>query len=361
MTSSRRILNVSLGVSLVLVLALSSGCAWFAPKPPREAKDMIQTGMANFVKQGGSDVHGTLKIDLLGKDTANKPQSGGLDLTFDGDSVGFSGLSSPSFNLTLKGSLSSNNDVYKASADIHANDKNYFAKLNELTGPDRIIPKELVATTIGSWWKIPLPNSFYQRLGEDPGIKNYVAQLQGVYQVAMDYVKDVSYEGTDKIGGVESYHYSTHLDTGKLKAFLEGSSRSRGAQMTVQDIKDFNDTMDNLSGDVDFWVSMNGEILDRVVLGFKIGKIPGDNGTSAGKGNISLDLAFSNFGKVIQVQEPADSKEFDLFGLTGLFQSGASSSSSDGLLPPVDPKKGDASSKVPVKTPVKVPVVIPKK
>ncbi len=313
MTFSRRLVSVA----LVAVLAIASGCAWFAPKPPKEAKDMLQTGIANLVAQKAGDFLLSVSGNLLGKDADNKPQNMTFDISANGDSSKTGALASD-FNTKFTANVKVNQDAYVVGAELRGNNKSIFAVLNSLTGPEKDIPKDQIAQFLNKWWKIPLPENFYANL-EKSADTAYLVKIQEVYKAALDYLKDISYEGVDTIGGLKSYHYSAQVDAGKLKAFLEGYFKSNGKAMTEQDVKEFNDFFQNSTANAEFWVSMDSQILNRIKLDVKMNNIVGSDGKSAGKGELHFDTTGSNYGKTVTVQEPADAQEFDLFGMLGGF------------------------------------------
>lgn len=312
MTLSRRLISVT----LVTVLAVSSGCTWFAPKPPKEAADMLQTGLTNLLAQKSGDYTMRINGNLLGKDAENKPQNMVFDLSGTGDSLK-KDMVATDFNTKLAMSLKINQDAYAANAELRGNEKSIFAILTSLTGPEKDIPKDQISGFLNTWWKIPLPENFYKDLVANKDMSSYLVKVQQIYQAALDYLKDVSYEGVDTIGGLKSYHYSAEVDMAKLKAFLEGYLKSNGSSMTAEDIKEYNELINNAKADADFWVSMDGQILNRIKFDVKLNKILASDGASAGKGELHFDTTGSNFGKTVTVQEPTPVQEFDLFGLLG--------------------------------------------
>lgn len=275
---------------------------------------MLQTGITNLLAQKSSDFTINLNGNMLGKDAESKPQNLTFDVVVQGDSSKVDEFAA-NFNTKLTANVKVNQDAYVADAELRGDQKNLFAVLIKLTGPEKDIPKDQIAAFVNKWWKIPLPENFYQDLVKNADSSASLLKIQQIYQASIDYLKDISYEGVDTVGGLKSYHYTAEVDAGKLKAFLQGYFKSNGGELTDENLKDFNDFFDNAKTNAEFWVSMDGQILNRIKFDVKMNKILGSDGKSAGKGELHFDMAGSNYGKTVTVQEPVGAQEFDLFGM----------------------------------------------
>lgn len=333
MNSPRRALTVA----LIAALALSSGCTWFAPKPPKEAKDMVQTALTNFFAQPSHDHNGTLELNMLGKDTTGKAQNVTLRVSLSGsENKPFQGGTGFTENIGVNAKV--DQDTYATNLEIRNKESNFFVNIANLTGPESQIPKDQVSALLAKWWKIPLPGDLYAKLA-DQGAQSYMSQIQNNWLAASSYLKSLDYDGTDTVNGLKSYHYTGEVDVGKLQAFFEGFFKSQGAEMTSTDLKSLQEIFASSKATIDFWISMDTLVLDRVKVVARIDKITGDDGKTAGKADATFDLSYSNFGKPVVIEEPVGSTEFNLFGMFG-----------DGEeIPPED------SVSDPVKTPVKTP------
>lgn len=321
MVSTRKMLTV--GVAGALAISLS-GCVWFAPKPTREPLAMIQAGVTNFAAKMSSDYSVKFDATLLGKDADNKAQNVVMHLDLDGDIS--SDPAVMALNTKIRGNMSVNADKYMIDTELRANKSAILAMLTSLTGPEADIPKEYVAQAAGKWWKIPVPEALvktYLPGGDtatvDAGsaVSQRLKDAENVFKNVSAYVKDVTYDGADTIGGLKSYRYTASLDNPKIKEFMIQYNNDKGTTPTADDLKKLDDFLAQFTSKLTIWVSVDGEILDRVKGEFVMNKIMSDDGKSSGKGNISLDMTYSNFGKNVVVAEPAEVQTIDLFSMLG--------------------------------------------
>lgn len=322
MVSTRKMLTV--GVAGALAISLS-GCTWFAPKPTREPLAMIQAGVTNFAAKMSSDYSVKFDATLLGKDADNKAQNVVAHLDLAGDTN--SDPAAMALNTKIRGNMSVNADKYTIDTELRANKSAIFAILTSLTGPDADIPKEYVAQAAGKWWKIPVPEALvktYLPGGDASGaldagsaVSQRLKDAENIFKNVSGYVKDVTYDGADTIGGLKSYRYTASLDNPKIKEFMIQYNNDKGTEPTAEDLKKLDDFLAQFTSKLTLWVSVDGEILDRVKGEFVMNKVMSDDGKSSGKGNVSFDMTYSNFGKNVVVAEPADAQTFDLFSMLG--------------------------------------------
>jgi len=346
-----------LAIGTVAALALGlSGCTWFSPKPTKEPIAMLQTGITNFASKMSAEYQLKFDATLLGKDTEGKAQNMTVNLFANGDAT--SDPAAPVLNSKIKGTMTVNQDKYSLDTELRVNKQSVFAILNGLTGPASEIPKEYVAQALGKWWKIPLPQSLVDGYlggaaltptvatpvpatvstkaakGATPApavaapvtpvvvdsgdiTAQRIKDAENIFKNLSGYVKNITYDGSDTIGGLSSYRYVADLDNAKLREFMIQFNKDKGSEPTADDLAKLDDFLANFSGRLTYWVSVDGEILNRISLALKMDKVLSDDGKSSGRGNIDLDMSYMNFGKAVTVVTPADSTEFDLFGMLG--------------------------------------------
>lgn len=308
----------------MLVVLSSSGCAWFAPKPPKSPKEMLLTGLTNYVAQNSVDFSVSMDANALGKDDEGKPQNTRFDVNFSGESqMNAQGLAE-AMNSTLLANVTINKDVYQANAEVRSGKDVIYAVLNSLAGVEKELPKEQLDQLLGKWWKIPLP----KELTSLPtlGRNQMVTELKKVLSDSEKYIKSLDYEGTDMIKGVDSYHYSVVLDREKLQALVDEYATKQ--EMSAEDKQDLQKTLASAALHLDFWVSRDALIFNGLKARLKLDMITGSDRKLAGKADGEVMLTLSGFGKSVVLNEPKESQEFDLFGLLGSF----------GVLPQMDLK-----------------------
>lgn len=319
---------------------------------------MLQAGITNFASKMSAEYQLKFDATLLGKDTEGKAQNMTVNLSANGDVT--SDPAASVLNSKIKGTMTVNQDKYSLDTELRANKQSVFAILNGLTGPAAEIPKEYVAQALGKWWKVPLPQSLVNTyLGgaapapavatpapatastkgakgatPAPAVVAPVAPVvadsgdttaqriknaENIFKNLSGYVKNITYDGSDTIGGLNSYRYVADLDNAKLREFMIQFNKDKGSEPTADDLVKLDDFLANFSGRLTYWVSVDGEILNKISLSLKMDKVLSDDGKSSGKGNINLDMSYMNFGKTVTAVAPADSTEFDLFGMLGGF------------------------------------------
>lgn len=276
---------------------------------------MLQTGASNLMLSPSQESEMKMNLHLNGKDETGKAQNIRFDMKVTGDSSSDLEKKNFSFNSLINASLIMNQDKYDLGAELRGDQKNIFVVLQKLSGKE--VPQEMIGQYIGKWWKIPLPETLP---GEMSGKKLNPAEFEEAIKKAAMYLTGISYKGVDTVRGLKSYHYTAQVDRAKVKADLEKFIIDQeGTEMTAQEKQDFNESFANIFLDIDYWITMDTQVLNQMKLNFKLDKLIGDEGKSVGKGSASLDLVYFNFGKVVMVTEPAGAEEFDLFGLLGSF------------------------------------------
>lgn len=337
--SSRRFF---FAIGLTFLLVATGGCTLFAPKLPKSSEEIIRSGVDNLYAQTSSAFELKGNATLLGKDGEGKPQNSTVHLNITGDSARKAGASG--LNLHTQADLSINQEKYNAQAELRMNEKNLFAILQSFNGSGADSIANIVRVYQGQWWKFPLSNDIKaleegqkpQDVKTQKGVKDIAkkdkvkpqedsnkaqdmltAQMAQVKELAsglIPYLQNISYEGVDAIHGLSSYHFSAQLDMTKVRQFLLNLRKERNGEVTPQDEKSLDELLASTRTDVDLWVSEQGEILDQIQLRLKVDKIIGSDGTSGGKGDALITITEFDFGKDVAVQEPADAKDFALFG-----------------------------------------------
>ncbi len=340
--------------SLLVVISVTSGCTWFSPKPTKEPMTMLQTGVTNLASKVSGEYQVKFDATLLGKDADGKAQNVTITLAANGDAT-----SDPlvlALNSKIKGTMAVNQDKYSLDTELRANKQSVFALLNGLTGPAAEIPKEYVAQALGKWWKVPLPEALVKPYVDSlspaqsvPAAAAVSAPLgatskasvtpvapvvpvvadsgsitvqrlkdaENIFKNVSGYVKNVTYDGSDTIGGLNSYRYVADLDAAKLRDFMIQYNKDKGTEPTAEDLVKLDDFLAHFTSRLTFWVSVDGEVLNKVSLALKMDKILSDDSKSSGKGDIRFDMSFMNFGKTVVTVDPTGSTEFNLFGMLG--------------------------------------------
>ncbi len=295
---------------------------------------MLQAGATNFAAKMSSEYQMKLDATLLGKDAEGKAQNLTVKLSANGDVS--SDLAALALNSKIKGIMSVNQDKYSLDTELRTNKQAVYAIINGLTGPAAEIPKEYVAKALGKWWKIPLPEALVKPYLDQLSLPQPIAagaptaeidkgssavqrikSAENMFKNVSGYIKNVTYDGSDTIGGLNSYRYVAELDTDKLRDFMIQYNKDKGSEPTAEELAKLDDFLTHFVSRVTLWVSVDGEILDRISLVLKMNKVLSEDGKSSGRGDINLDVSYMNFGKAVTTVEPTGASEFDLFSMLG--------------------------------------------
>lgn len=364
-----------------------AGCS--APPPTKSPQEMIKTGYRNtvFADSGAFEVR--LRTDLSGTDPEKKVQHAVATVTLTGD--GSFKDQALAANLTANVSMKSDDSLYAGEADAHLTKEALFVTLSKLVDSQKTFSDEQLAKFMGKTWRIPLPpdvassyagaaQQYRGFFNEQPataaaavspasvvdiasvvGKKSTVAGkaavapvvapvaqntgglARGIHEMFTNgaYLTGLQYEGSERVKGEPSYHYSAAVDRAQIRAFFDTMAKESGRTLNDADVKNLQDIVDKLTVRIHMWVTAKGEMLTKVLIDGSIDTFTAADGASQGSGTVSLEILSYDFGKTVTVQAPSPSEDFDLFSLLGGL---GSLGGADGM--PIDGVGGDTTGGV---------------
>ena len=141
------------------------------------------------------------------------------------------------------------------------------------------------------------------------------------------WFKDPKDEGSSKIGGVDTDHFSAGLDTGRvlddIQRALKSANNQNVPQISAAQRKRFEDFVKKTRFDV--YVGKADNVIRRLATTISF-TVPKDQQTQAGSlknGTVSLSIEFSNVGQPQTISAPANSQPLSnltsqLGGLSGI-------------------------------------------
>jgi hypothetical protein len=202
-------------VLMSLVAILVSGCGTtVAP----EGDNLLQEGISNLYYDAKSaEFDLSVSIDAkAGEDQV--PKNLNFDLKINGD-MDNTIPSKPKFNFEV--SANGGWDDIKdqvAKAELKSDAENLFFNLTEITDFGGKVPTQMVEAYIGKWYKMAIPEGTFEGLDKKSEMSDEEKMIKELVEKSK-FMKDVKYNGTKKIMGVESYDYSATLDKEALKNF----------------------------------------------------------------------------------------------------------------------------------------------
>lgn len=345
-----------LSFRLFVLAALASGvvlAGCSAPPPTKSPQDMIKTGYRNtiFADSGAFEVR--LRADLSGTDPDKKVQHAVANVTLTGDgSLKDQALAA---NVTVNASMKSDDSLYAGEADAHLTKEALFVTLSKLVDSQKTFSDEQMAKFMGKTWRIPLPpnvaasyagaaqqyRAFFDSpvavspvpASKSPGKKSLAAPAvvpaavpqdadgfaRGVHEMFTNgaYLTNLQYEGSERVKGEPSYHYSAVIDRAQMQTFFDNLVKESGRTLNEVDTKNLQDIVSKLTIRIHMWVTAKGEMLTKVLVDGSIDTFTATDGVSQGAGTVSLEILSYDFGKTVTVQAPSPSEDFDLFSLLG--------------------------------------------
>lgn len=287
------------------VLILISGCSWFKKDPQKAVNEAI----AKFadVKKFSSVLNVKGLVTFPQGETPNR-------IEFTVTAAGKSDVSdekSPKIDTDLKvdaifdGKTGSGEIIFRTISD------KMFASLTklEIPGVDAEEMQAQMASVLNKWWSMPL------------GENNPLDRLQTEREKLQAHFKNTRFftnareDGEEEIQGMKTVRYRVDLDKNELKKFLLDIARTEGNELNPDEEKAIEESLQDLEFSGAVWVG-DDDIVHRI--GGTLTLQPQQGPTSS----FEIDYRAWDYGKDVEIAEPADAREFNpimLYSLLGAF------------------------------------------
>ena len=240
--------------------ACSSGAA-----PTETPEEMVSQAFKNAYNIKSMTYNST--VEGVVKDSAGTSFK---EAEFEGTLSGVMNATDPaslkiSFKVDGSGKMDDNEKQY-VSAEIRMTKEALYAFISKLPDFGEQAPKEMLAMFMNKWWQIPLPEetaSQFMLPGVDDA--NMTPQQKQVKELLekTNFLKDLKYEGTEKVNGDNTYQYSGKLDTEAVKNFAIEAGKIQGQEPTAEELKQMEEMLQKLNVDVELWIGQEDKLIKK--------------------------------------------------------------------------------------------------
>jgi len=306
----RKSLGLLVGLSLTFTL---TACGETAPEVD-EGK-LLQQGVYNLLNSGSMRFSVVVEGEVA--EAATTPFAD-VSMTANG---AFSSLEEDESGVEVNVVFVADSDEGEYEVDVAVKvleEKLYLKLLGSPIMPD--LPAGLFDEMVGVWWMIDGPPTDGFGLSV-PGFEDFAKGYDDVDEIAqaardllLDYsfFKDISFDGSEDVEGMDTYRYSVAFDTDQISEFAYAKRALSGAEMTPEEktsLEEFLASVSEFTGYV--WVDKSSETLVRV------------GGPSFGLADLSgeIEVTFYDIDQPFSVKAPVDYEVFDLGVFLGAFVS----------------------------------------
>ncbi len=304
-------------ISLFAVIAITvlSAAATFAAEPELGAEELIREAFQNF-----STNVDTVKMNMDMTVSIRPPaefedEAIDFDIALSG-AVDSTDVENPRLSLLIDLAA----DIAEigpqvAKGEIRMENELVYVMLSEISDFGGEVPTAMTDPYIGQWWIIPIPEGALTDFGTlTPA--DLAAQEEKVNEIIgrTDFFKDLEYIGSEKVSGVDTWHYSGNLNNDGIISFIyEVYTEFEDSTPTEAEVAELEEALEMLDFAVDVWIGQDDIILRRV-LGTANVVIPENEG--GGEVDMEFDLTYSALNEPVDIEIPEDATEIDLSALT---------------------------------------------
>lgn len=280
-----------------------SGCG--AAEPDKSAEEVVREGLSNLysgVQSAKYEVD--LSLDAEAPE-GEEPESIKANLMLSGV-VDQKDPKKPKMTLKIEGDATiDNGDKEAVSAEIRMNETAMYAMVSKLPSMDGMIPAEMVEPYLSQWYMMEIPPGTL----DDPALetlmpgKELTEEQKKIKELLseVDLLEDLSYEGSEKIMGDESYHYKGKLSNSGVKELFDGLSEIYGETGPSQDeVDEMLEPLEDLT--VEIWVGTDDMIIRKMAVSV-VAKPP-----TGGTFNVEFSYAIGDINKDVTIEVPEDTK-----------------------------------------------------
>ena len=295
---------------LLVALALAgAGCKQLSPEQKVEnmKKAMVEESSVSFnvsfsgnPRILGDDANSTLKSVSPGVDDVTVSFSGGL--SFDQEET-----------VNQQGEFSFSESAEGGSAiagEYRKVDNKMYVKLSkaDLGGE---LDKAFSSIDLTNQWLLMDQGLDFIPTEEEKEIDKLSAdEIKALMKAFSDFSLVIEAEevGIEVISGVEATKFNVKFDSAGIQLFAEEAARIQGENFTGADQEELMEMVADLnSGNPQMWIGNNDNLLYRIAL----------NPVIDGK-ETKITITFSDYGKEVQVEAPADAVSFEEYIMNNL-------------------------------------------
>lgn len=216
-----------------------------------------------------------------------------------------------SANLDIDGSLKAKEQAMTGAVALAIKivGQEFFFKLDKFDSDDPSFAeyKMLIDPFKGKWLKLAsdfVPENIKNIQGKDEEALAMERQLKDafanadIFEVAKEY-------GTEKMNGLDVYHYGLKIKKDGLKNYYKELATIRGEEVTEEEADESVGFVDSISN-VEVWIGMKDYYVYKAVV-----DSAGENTDDGVAADISLAYMANSYDQAVQIEAPAGAEEFN--------------------------------------------------
>lgn len=293
-------------------MVIFSGCSFFKEKEPDlTASDAVQKGLINLadVKSGNYE----MALDFMISGNTAELGLGNLDFNLNASGAyDNSDRANPEFSLKLDGSGSMDKGAEETlSGEMRLTNGNAYFTLSDISDFEGQTPKELIAPFLDQWWFIALPPEFVELFqtyagSSEEDLTEQEKALKELFEKT-NLFKDAEFEGSEKVGGVDTYVYDVKLDKSAMTDYIAESTKLDGTPLTGTELKDMQAVWQTIDFSGKVWIGKDDMTMRQISGKVSVQDLEG----------VSMDFemtyTLSNLNGDVNVEAPADANDLSAF------------------------------------------------
>ncbi|MDA1060183.1 MAG: hypothetical protein O3B47_00115 [bacterium] len=281
-----KVLVLSLAVATLLTACGSGG------GPEKSPEDVVSEGISNLIDVNSAEY--AMSTDITFNLAEPEP---GLPFTEFLLDLGISGAydntdrENPEFSFKINGNGTIDDGEEEGLAgEVRMTGGNVYFMVSSLTSFQDQIPVAFVEPYFNKWFFAEIPAEFTEILqaysGEDDSeLSEQEKQMKDLVKNS-SFFKDVKYNGTGNVGGVNSYRYEVDLDPNGIVEYTKGVNEINGlATLSESDESELRDVLVGMGFDGEVWIGIDDRTIRKFAGNLEVEDLEDSEG--------SLDLEFS--------------------------------------------------------------------
>lgn len=296
----------------MMALAMFSACG--KAEPDKTPEEVVREGIINSFDVAKSSFEMNISVDGEGPDVADPSKT--VPMSFEimmSGSADQTDMTKPLANLVIDGSFKNGEAAAEEFAgELRIKESMVYAMVSKFPSLGGQVPAEMVEPNLNKWWKYEVPAGTldaFKSLSVTEEDTEQITKMKEFFKTN-NLIKDLKYEGTEKVMGESSYKYSGTLDEEVFKALVKLVGEVAGEAVPA-DAMNFDEVEDIM---LTVWVGVE----DMTMRGMKadVTAAPADGS----KATIAFEVMMGDLGKEVTVEEPADAA--DIMTLLGPLMGG---------------------------------------
>lgn len=289
-----------------MVITAFSGCMGGLDEPAESPNDVIGEGFSNLANFES----GEYQVKLEGLFTHELIGNGEIDLNTSGI-VNAKDEDNMLFSMLLDLESTGAGEKSNVDGEIRIVENMMYLIISDVEAQG---VEAFVEPYLGSWYKVEVPEDSEPSLpfsGEETEEQKAIMELMK----KTAFFKDVVYEGSDEMGGVESYHYSGVFDNEAFREFILAVGEVYGEGPSSAEMEDIDALLEGFELQGDIWIG-ESDMTFHAMEGTMKAAMEGQ------EVELNFFVEIGAINEDLTVVAPSDAKNIEELGLMPMFMGG---------------------------------------